>query len=215
MTAIVPFEPIPLPDLHRLDTTLHLPGWLASRLASSAMVHQADDDGRHRRMATLPSELLPTATQRAAIEDHVAALQRMLDQTPLNDDASMKATLVVITKLLLALPSQKATEAAAEARGEAYMAALEDLPCWAVASAARRWYRGECGPEHDCRWQPAPAVLREVARVEEWKIVGRVHALKGVLDAKPLITFSEEHCAVMRQRLAAEIFRTPNGSKRR
>lgn len=55
------------------------------------------------------------------------------------------ATLIVLTKMMLSLPSSQQNEAGAEASGEAFQAALDDVPTWAVAAAVRRWYRGDCG----------------------------------------------------------------------
>ena len=63
--------------------------------------------------------------------------------------------------MLLALPSSQQNEAAAEASREAFQIAL-DVSTFAVASAMRRWYRGECGDNergdpYDYRWRPSPA----------------------------------------------------------
>jgi hypothetical protein len=175
------------------------------RLGAVSRVSQPGPDGRHRLVITLPAQLSLSAAQRSGIRDHVAALRRLMEQTPENNESSEKATIVHITKIMLALPSQKASEAAAEARVEAFSVALDTLPCWAVAAAVRGWYCGQYGNEHDYRWQPAPAILRRLAYFEAWKLRRHIGALEDVLDAEPLITFSEEHCAQMRQRLATEI----------
>src|SRR5262249_42176250 len=120
---------------------------------------------------------------------------------PLNDSASEKSTLVIVTKMMQAIPAQRATQAAVEAAGEAYLAALDDLPSWAVAEAIRKWHRGEHGLEHDYRWRPAPAILRKLAQSEVWRLVARIQQLKRLLKAEPLLEFSEEHCADMRAKL--------------
>ena len=75
---------------------------------------------------------------------------------PEADDAYAQKTLVAVSKMLMTLAGRDAGGMAGEARGEAYMAALEDIPYWAVEEAIRHWYRGECGA-HDYRWPPDPA----------------------------------------------------------
>ena len=79
-------------------------------------------------MPTLPSNLILNPPERAEIERHVAALQVLCEQTPLASADWEAATLVVVTKLMLALPSTQQNELGAEASGEAFMAALEDIP---------------------------------------------------------------------------------------
>ena len=89
-------------------------------------------------MPTLPSNLTLSPTERGEIERHVADLKSLCEQTP-QADASWEAdTLVVVTKLMLALPSAQQNEVGAEATGEAFMAALDDIPTWAVAAAVRQ-----------------------------------------------------------------------------
>jgi hypothetical protein len=151
--------------------------------------------------------LILNPPERAEIERHVTALQALCEQTPQANAAYEAATLVVVTKLMLALPSTQQNELGAEASGEAFMAALEDIPIWAVAAAARRWYRGDCGKnEHgqpyDYRWRPAPADLRRIALTEKYRVYGRVTTLRRLLAAEPEV-FSEEHCSRMRARLAS------------
>jgi hypothetical protein len=104
------------------------------------------------------------------------------------------------------LPGQKAGEAGAEATGEAYQTALEDMPPWAVKAAIRHWYRGDAialerTPPHDYRWRPAPAVLRKLSFYEMMRVMGRIRRLKQLLSAVPLIEYSEEHCTDMRAKL--------------
>ncbi|AXK79955.1 hypothetical protein DW352_05145 [Pseudolabrys taiwanensis] len=155
--------------------------------------------------------------ERAEIEKHVENLDALCAQTPLESGEWEGQTLIIITKLMLALPSAQQNEAGAEAAGEAFQAALEDVPTWAVAAAARRWYRGECGENedgkpYDYHWRPAPAELRRVALVEMWRVKHRAETLRKLLIAEPLIDWSAEHCATMRDRLAAVMPRlTPSG----
>jgi hypothetical protein len=169
-----------------------------------------DEFQQGRTVPTLPARLTLSQGERAEIERHVAALDSLCSQTPLEDDQWECATLVVVTKLMLALPSSQQNEAGAEASGEAFQMALEDLPTWAVASAVRLWYRGDCGVNergdpYDYHWRPAPAELRKVALFEKWKVKAQADTLRKMLAAEPLIEFSNEHCEQMRARLAMVI----------
>jgi hypothetical protein len=148
---------------------------------------------------------MPTELHRRTLVKHIEALERFMRQTPEHDETAAKATLITVTKLLLALPSAKMSETGAEARGEAFMVALEDVPFWATAEAVKGWYRDSHGAEHDYRWAPAPAVLRKLSQREAWKVGGRISSIKRVLAAEPRIEFSEEHRAQMLKRLATEI----------
>jgi hypothetical protein len=144
--------------------------------------------------------------ERDEIQRTIGELTELCDRTPERDAQFEGATLVVITKMMLALPSSQQNEAGAEATGEAFQAALDDLPTWAVAAAIRKWYRGECGlnergEPYDYRWRPAPADLRRIAFIERYAVLGRIRTLKRLLDAEPLREFSAEHRAHMCERL--------------
>ncbi|MHB8272004.1 hypothetical protein [Bradyrhizobium sp.] len=117
---------------------------------------------------------------------HVAYLEDKLKYTPLNDDAYGRATVVLVTKMLLALPSAAMTEESAAAKAEAYMDALEDVPCWAVQAAIRGWHRSEYGDKFNYRWAPVPSELRTVAFLEAWKTKERIRDLKRVISADVL-----------------------------
>ena len=86
---------------------------------------------------------------------------------------------------MMVLPSSQAGEESSDARAEAYMAALEDVPSWAVDAAIRGWYRSEYGAGYNYRWAPGPAELRTVAYLEAWKVKERIRDLERVLEAKP------------------------------
>jgi hypothetical protein len=202
---------ITLPDVRRLDQMPSLPAWVASRVALMKDEHQAAlADGKHRKVPTLPASLTLALPERAEIERHIEELDALCKQTPLDGDEWEGATLIVLTKLMLALPASQQNEAGAEASGEAFQAALDDVPTWAVSAAVRRWYRGDCGLNefdrpYDYHWRPAPAELRRIALVEKWRVKHRADTLRRLLAAEPLIEFSDEHCEQMRARLAAVI----------
>lgn len=197
-TELATIEPIPLPDQARPARMPSLPGWVELRLASTEKVTQPDPQtGKYREVMTLPTALLPTETQRRMLQQHVDALNRNCSKTPEADAGAEAAMLVIVTKMLLALASQRTSETGAEAKGEAYMAALDDVPAWAVDEAVRGWYRGTSHQEprqpHDFRWAPAPAVLRRLAQIELFKVKGRAIALTQLLNAEEKREFSEEH----------------------
>ena len=129
---------------------------------------------------------MPSDEQRNVMTAHVAALAPRLDETPEKGEAWAKATIVLVTKMLMVFPGAQASGEATDARGEAYMAALEDIPAWAVEAAIRGWHRSAYGEKYNYRWAPAPAELRAVSFLEAWKVKERIRDLTRVLDAKPL-----------------------------
>lgn len=136
------------------------------------------------------------------IEQHVTNLNAVLAMTPYEDDRHGELTLTTVTKMTLVLPSRETGDLAGEAKGEAYMAALEDVPSWAVQEAMRKWHRSEYGPKHDYKWQPAPSTLRELAMIETYRVMGVRRKLNDLLLAEPLIEFTPERQAAMKVRVA-------------
>jgi hypothetical protein len=194
--SLATIEPLHMPDPRRPAQMPSLPAWVALRLASLREERQPDQTGRYRSVMTLPSSLMPTSAQIAAIERHVGDLRPLLEQTPAKHADYEAQTLVLVTKLMMALPGARTSEEGAEATAEAYMAGLDDVPSWAVEAAIRAWYRGESikvGPNtHDFRWRPAPAVLRVLAKIETWKVAGRIDELNRLATAECLIEFTPE-----------------------
>jgi hypothetical protein len=178
------------------------------RLARRIDERRMSGDGRgYRTITVIPANLILNPVERAEIERHVCDLDTLCEQTPVNADRWEEATLIVVTKLMLALPSSQQNEVGVEASGEAFQHALDDLPSWAVAAATRRWYRGECGENefgrpYDYRWRPSPADLRRIASLERWHVRGRAATLRKLLAAEPLIEFSDEHRSKMKARLS-------------
>jgi hypothetical protein len=187
-----------------------LPEWLASQVKGVTLNSQPHPDGGHKSVWALPENLLPTEAQRQAIQVYIGGLKAFFVLTAENDDKANTETMVSLTKLLAALPAQRLSEDAAEAKCESFMVALEDVPYWAIQEAIRQWYRGGYGEAIDgipldYRWAPAPATLRKLAHKETGKLRLQIAPLHRVLDAVPLIDFSDQHCARMRDRMSAEI----------
>jgi hypothetical protein len=217
LPAITVVERIPLPDLRRPERTPSLPGWVASRIASLKNETQPHPTtGEYRETPTLPASLILGQAEREEINRHLAELENCYGPTPADDPQAEEATLVVVTKMMLVLPTMTQNEASAEARGEAFMAVLDDLPTWTVAAAVRRWYRGDAGRNergepYDCHWCPAPAELRSIATMELWRVKGRAKMLGDLLRAEPLIEYSDEHRSAMRARLSKLMQFSPVG----
>src|SRR5262249_18568980 len=144
MGAVAP-ERLTLPDVRRLDRMPSWPAWLASRVVLMSDECQAGPDGRYRTMPTLPANSTLDPAQRAEIQRYLVGVDALLQQTPIAGDEWELATLVVLTEFILPMSSSQQNEAGAEAVGKAYLAALDDVPTWAVVAAVRRWHRGECG----------------------------------------------------------------------
>jgi hypothetical protein len=126
----------------------------------------------------------------------------LLEQTPERDDRWGHRTFVVVSKLLMTLAGREGGDLTGQAKGEAYRAALDDVPCWATEGAARRWYRGDCGAQHNYTWPPAPAVLRGIARQTECAVRWKATELQQLLTAEEERVFGAAHCARMRARLS-------------
>jgi len=183
-STLARFDPANLPSL---------PGWLTSRLGMVSV--------KSWGKTSLPESQALSCQERLEVQLHLSILNGFLEHSSLNHPQTANEVLGAVTRLLLALPSKAAGEATGEAKAEAYMMALEDLPAWAVTAAVRRWYRGECGPNHNYTFAPAPATLRDISIAEKWKVQGRADKLKGLLDATLEPEFSEEHCEEMRGKL--------------
>lgn len=156
---------------------------------------------------TLPENLILSAAERDEIGRHIGDLDALCGPTPIDSPAAEGVMLIELTSMMLVLPAAAQNEASAEARGAAYLAALDDIPPWAVQSAIRRWYRGDAGTNergeaHDYHWAPAPAELRSVAKTELWRVKGRAETLRKLLRAERLVEFDEEHRRRMCSQLA-------------
>jgi hypothetical protein len=212
LTAPTAPPQIPMPDVRRPELMQSLPEWVALRLASlQEEATRAPNTKTTRTVTTIAPNLILNQAQREAIEDHMRALNKLNGPTPIDNANAEAATLVCLTKMMLTLPAAKQNEESAEARGEAYMIALDDLPPWTVQAAIRRWYRGDVGknpdgtPQFDCHWAPQPSDLRTLASAELWRVQWLSRKLAAVLAAEPRAEFTDEHCAAMRARLGTII----------
>lgn len=176
-----------------------LPEWVESRIGS------LKDSRTSAWQKTLPAAMVLSDAEKSAIEGHARNLQLVLGRTPQASAEAEAETLILITKLLKALPGQRLDELGAEATGEAYQQALDDVPPWAVEQAIRGWYRGESTAldrnPHDFRFRPAPGILARLARHATGVIRARILELAQLANAVPLIDYGEEHKRDMRAKL--------------
>jgi hypothetical protein len=117
-----------------------------------------------------------------------------------------QAHVAMIAHLLMKGGGQKLDKEAADALTEDYLDAIGDLPAWAVREALRKWNRGESvkldGKPHDFNWRPTPPTLRRLAQYEMTPIKARKLQFEKLLDAVPLLEFSEEYRASMCERIS-------------
>lgn len=106
----------------------------------------------------LSGGLILTDSERARIGAKVAEMQAISESD--TDPENQKSRLGIVANMLMAYPMSGGSEETGRARAMAYLAALDDVPPWAVADAVRRWHRGECGSDHNYRFAPSPAELR-------------------------------------------------------
>lgn len=158
-------------------------------------------------MLTLPANLILNSGERRMVEQHRAELARFLDleqtivlreRTLTNDQAHG----VMIAGLLIKGGGIKLDKAASDQLTEDYLDAIEDLPAWSVREALRKWNRAESprlDPKqpHNFVFRPAPPILRQLAYLELWTVKSKIQALEKVLNAVPLIEFSDEHREMM------------------
>ncbi|MGE5534106.1 MAG: hypothetical protein ACM3W7_01180 [Acidobacteriota bacterium] len=200
-------ERIQLPDVSRPEQTPSWPAWVALRIDSIKTEHLRDTTtGRWKPTPTLPSHLVLKASEREMLELYVEETEKLCNRTPVVDPDATKEMLAVLTKMMITLHASAQSELTAEARGEVFLEALEDLPPWAVRAAVRCWNRGECGrneksQNYDYHWCPAPAELRQVALAELNRVKVRAHQAKLLLRAVPREECSDEHRRRMCERL--------------
>jgi hypothetical protein len=192
-----------LPAVRRAARTPSCPAWVESRLAFLKYDHQSDSIGKYRSVPTLPATQMLSQVERDELESYKKQIGDLCTFIP--EDAE-KCMLVIVTEMMLVLAAVRQNETSVEARGEAYLAVLDDIPPWAVIAAKRRWYRGECGKNdqgqpYDCRWMPAPCDLRRVALIELDRVRGDARVANELLRAECLIEYSEEYRGAMSRRL--------------
>jgi hypothetical protein len=207
--SLTPIEPLPVPVLGDNRITIpSWPVWATSRGAELVRTIERTAPGKPvSEVFRLPAGKMPTEAMRPYLVNAEREHRRLMEMTPENSREADARALVAIAGMMKALAGPRLDEAGAEATAIAYMAAVEDVPVWAIESAIRKWYRGACGTGHDYNWRPSPSALRSVALTESQEVFARWRMCLGLLTAKPMKEFTPEHCQGMLSRLA-ELFRS-------
>jgi hypothetical protein len=100
-----------------------------------------------------------TADVRTRIGARLAEMRAVAEAD--DGQENRKSRLALIASMLMAYPMAGGSEESGKARAQAYLAALDDVPPWAIADAIKRWHKGQFSGEHNYRFAPAPAELRE------------------------------------------------------
>jgi hypothetical protein len=194
-TELVLFEPIKLPDPRRPATLPSLPAW-AERLKNAVKLElQLTADGKtfeRNEILVLPPEMMPSEDQRRAMTDHRDSLRSYQSDTPAGSVTAETRVATAVSKLLTVLAGERKSDLVEEARSDVYLDVLDDVPCWAVESAVRAWFKHDCGTDergrtHDYKWAPDPGTLRKIALREVYAIGARIGAIQRVLDARKYI----------------------------
>lgn len=178
-TAITTPAPAPAGNLVAM---LSLPEWCDGRVAAvSAWGQDIEKDGR--RVPTIPTSLALTEAMRTNITERVATLEAAAQPGPVEHTAE------AVGKMLLVYAKGPQSEAQTDAKMEAYMDLLMDLPFWAVDEAIRRWRHRNAGlagiTTEEYRWAPDPAVLASIAGRIATAPAGRAVQLRRLLSAVP------------------------------
>lgn len=199
-TQLAIFEPIKLPDPRRPATLPSLPAWVERLKSAVRLELQMTPDGKSfepNDVLVLPAELMPSSDQRQAMTLHRDSLCSFLAETPANSAEAETRVATAVSKLLTVLAGERKSDLVEEARSDVYLDVLDDVPCWAVESAVRAWFRHDCGADergrpHDYKWAPDPGTLRQIAQREAYKIGARIGSIQRILDAREYVDCREQ-----------------------
>jgi hypothetical protein len=171
------FEPIQPLDPDQPLQALSLPPWVQRCLKDLTADYMNPE---------ISAELALSDAQRAAVEARIEDLEAA--EIACDVDNSM----AVLAGLVEAFASARLTDEQARARAKGYMTALEGMPTWAVAEAARRWLRAECGPQN-YDFAPSPPRICQICKDVLAELGAQRHVLQKLLRARvPQITSPEE-----------------------
>ncbi len=191
------FSPIPAPDPRRPGTLPSLPAW-AERLTGAVRIElQRTETGSFADILTLPAAMIPGEKQRGEMIAHQDSLRSFLRDTPANSAQAETRIATAVSKLLTVLAGERKSDLVEEARSEVYLDVLDDVPCWAVEAAARRWFRHDCGTDergkaHNYTFPPDPGTLRTIALHDVYALGARIGTVQRILDARAYVDCSAE-----------------------
>lgn len=138
---------------------------------------------------TLPSGVKISDEERTQTERHLSQIELAINPNNPDPETCWKARLSVLTKMLLAYSVGSSSDQASEARAEAYLEALNDMPPWAIGEAVKRWHRGNCnnlGFSPNYSFAPPPAHLRAICKRELEEYEALAARLTRLLAAIPI-----------------------------
>jgi hypothetical protein len=124
--------------------------------------------------------------------NHQDSLRSFLVDTPAASETAETRVATAVSKLLTVLAGERKSDLIEEARSEVYLDVLDDVPCWAVENAVRRWFKHDCGTDergrpHDYRWPPDPGTLRRIAQEDAAALAARIDRLQRILEAREYV----------------------------
>jgi hypothetical protein len=173
-----------------MDAQLATMRFLPHRLAVLAKsVSSTQWPGQPERLS-LPTGWQMAAADRMDAQAHLLRLKEALAPDKPDPMTASALRLFFLTRLQLGLPIARGTsEEAAEARGDFYEIALEDMPPWTVDKAIRRWIRREIGglglSETNTTFAPGPSTLRQICEDVVKPLHSDVIALERLLRTIP------------------------------
>jgi hypothetical protein len=170
-------------------------------------------------MTTLPQDLILSSSERGEVLRHIRELERFtcLDELIVIRETTMSNAAAHATMIagILLKGGKRMDQQSSDQATEDYLDAIEDLPAWAVREAIRKWNRAESvrldGKPHDFNWRPEPPTLRRLALYELAGVRGRIFNLQKLLDAVPLVEYTDEYRQNMLNRLS-EVIRISTGA---
>jgi hypothetical protein len=171
-------------------------------------------------MTTLPKDLILNSSEQAEVQRHIHELARFtsLDELIVIRETTMSNAAAHATMIagILLKGGKRMDQQSSDQATEDYLDAIEDLPAWSVREAIRKWNRAESPPldgkRHDFNWRPEPPTLRRLALHELAGVKGRILSLQKLLDAVPLVEYSDEHRKEMLERLQVVIHAAANAT---
>lgn len=194
-TELAIIEPIPLPDQRRPAMLPSLPAWAEHLSGAVRLELQMTPDGKtfeKQDVLVLPANLMPTTDQRRAMVEHQDSLRSFLRDTPAVSATAETRVATAVSKLITVLAGERKSDLVEEARSEVYLDVLDDVPCWAVENAVRRWFKHDCGTDergkpHDYKWAPDPGTLRKIAQEDVAAFGARIGKIQRILDAREYV----------------------------
>jgi hypothetical protein len=128
---------------------------------------------------------------------HLDSLGSLLRDTPAANAVAETKVAATVSRLLSVLVSERKSDLVEEARSDAYLDVLDDVPWWAVDLAKRLWFKHDCGTDergrpYDYRFPPDPGTLRKIALSFTYEIRARMKTIQRVLEAREYVDCTKQ-----------------------